>query len=337
LPDDVPIEAKMVTKAIRSAQTQVEQQNFEMRKNVLKYDEVMNEQRKIIYAERRQILEGEDHHEQVKQMIDDVVSAYVEGATAEGYAEDWDLDELWTALRTLYPIELDPKEVVNETEYGEREDISAEELRETLVADAKAAYDKREKAIDEIAGEGAMRQLERSVLLSVLDRKWRDHLYEMDYLREGIHLRSMAQRDPVVEYQREGFDMFTGMLEGLKEEALGILFNAQVQTEQPAPQAPLPTAADLRAAVGAGAPAPAPAADSGAQVPAALRGSGASGGDVPMTFSGPDEGGGTVVHSEEEELAGAADSASRRERRAAARANTKGSRPKPPKAKKQRR
>ena len=336
LPDDVPIEAKMVTKAIRSAQTQVEQQNFEMRKNVLKYDEVMNEQRKIIYAERRQILEGEDHHEQVKQMIDDVVSAYVEGATAEGYAEDWDLDELWTALRTLYPIDLDPKAVVGETEYGERDDISAEDLRETLVADAKAAYDKREKAIDEIAGEGAMRQLERSVLLSVLDRKWRDHLYEMDYLREGIHLRSMAQRDPVVEYQREGFDMFNGMLEGLKEEALGILFNAQVQTEQPAPAAPLPTAADLRAAVGAGAPAPVPA-DSGSQVPAALRGSGASNGDVPMTFSGPDEGGGTVVHSEEEELSGASESASRRERRAAERANTKGSRPKPPKAKKQRR
>ncbi|MET9203204.1 preprotein translocase subunit SecA, partial [Gordonia sp. NPDC003585] len=247
LPDDVPIEAKMVTKAIRSAQTQVEQQNFEVRKNVLKYDEVMNEQRKIIYGERREILEGEDHGEQVKQMIDDVVGAYVDGATEEGYAEDWDLDELWSALRTLYPIDLDPKEVVGETEYGERDDISAEELKETLVEDARAAYDKREKSIDELAGEGAMRQLERSVLLGVLDRKWRDHLYEMDYLREGIHLRSMAQRDPVVEYQREGFDMFSGMLEGLKEETLGILYNAQVQT-QPAEQPPLPSAAALREA-----------------------------------------------------------------------------------------
>ncbi|MCD2146808.1 preprotein translocase subunit SecA [Gordonia paraffinivorans] len=340
LPDDVPIEAKMVTKAIRSAQTQVEQQNFEMRKNVLKYDEVMNQQRKVIYAERRKILEGEDHHEQIKQMIDDVVSAYVEGATAEGYAEDWDLDELTTALRTLYPMELDLREVVGETEYGERDDISAEELRDILVADARAAYDKHEKAIDEVAGEGAMRQLERSVLLSVLDRKWRDHLYEMDYLREGIHLRSMAQRDPVVEYQREGYDMFQGMLEGLKEETLSILFNAHVQTEQPAPQPPLPTAADLRAAVAGGTPAPAPAAE-GAQVPAALRGTGAPAQEPAVTYSGPGEGGGTVVHSEEEELSGApengaAESASRRERRAAARAGAKGNKAKPPKSKKRR-
>ncbi|MCH5642246.1 preprotein translocase subunit SecA [Gordonia sp. ABSL49_1] len=337
LPDDVPIEAKMVTKAIRSAQTQVEQQNFEVRKNVLKYDEVMNEQRKIIYGERREILEGEDHGEQVKQMIDDVVGAYVDGATEEGYAEDWDLDELWSALRTLYPIDLDPKEVVGETEYGERDDISAEELKETLVEDARAAYDKREKSIDELAGEGAMRQLERSVLLGVLDRKWRDHLYEMDYLREGIHLRSMAQRDPVVEYQREGFDMFSGMLEGLKEETLGILYNAQVQT-QPAEQPPLPSAAALREAVrGASAESGTAAPDLSKKAPAALRASAAENDDVPMTFSGPSEGGGTEIHSEDEELADpAVESASRRERRAAARANAKSSRPKPPKSRKKR-
>ncbi|MGV9795315.1 preprotein translocase subunit SecA [Gordonia sp. NPDC003422] len=337
LPDDVPIEAKMVTKAIRSAQTQVEQQNFEVRKNVLKYDEVMNEQRKIIYGERRKILEGEDHGEQVKQMIDDVVGAYVDGATEEGYAEDWDLDELWSALRTLYPIDLDPKEVVGETEYGERDDISAEELKETLVEDARAAYDKREKSIDELAGEGAMRQLERSVLLGVLDRKWRDHLYEMDYLREGIHLRSMAQRDPVVEYQREGFDMFSGMLEGLKEETLGILYNAQVQT-QPAEQPPLPSAAALREAVrGASAESGTAAPDLSKKAPAALRASAAENDDVPMTFSGPSEGGGTEIHSEDEELADpAVESASRRERRAAARANAKSSRPKPPKSRKKR-
>ncbi|MDL9936728.1 preprotein translocase subunit SecA [Gordonia sp. ABSL1-1] len=339
LPDDVPIEAKMVTKAIRSAQTQVEQQNFEVRKNVLKYDEVMNEQRKIIYGERRTILEGEDHHDQVKEMVDDVVGAYVDGATAEGYAEDWDLDELWTALRALYPIDLDAKEVVGETEYGERDDISAEELKDTLIEDARRVYEKREADIDEMAGEGAMRQLERSVLLSVLDRKWRDHLYEMDYLREGIHLRSMAQRDPVVEYQREGFDMFTGMLDGLKEETLSILFNAQVQTEQPAEQPPLPTAAALKEAVRSAAAASAAdeaAAAERAKVPAALRASGAADGEVPMTFSGPGEQGERVVHSAEEEL-GAAESATRRERRAAARAGTRQSGPKPPKAKKKRR
>ena len=141
LPDDVPIEAKMVTKAIRSAQTQVEQQNFEVRKNVLKYDEVMNQQRKVIYAERRTILEGEDHSEQVKRMIDDVVGAYVDGATSEGYTEDWDLDQLWTAMQTLYPIELDYKDLFEENEFGERKDITSEELREILVTDALEAYD----------------------------------------------------------------------------------------------------------------------------------------------------------------------------------------------------
>ncbi|GAA1479978.1 preprotein translocase subunit SecA [Gordonia sinesedis] len=343
LPDDVPIEAKMVTKAIRSAQTQVEQQNFEVRKNVLKYDEVMNEQRKVIYGERRTILEGTDHHEQVLQMIDEVVGAYVDGATAEGYAEDWDLDELWSALRTLYPIELDPKTVVGENEFGERDDISAEELKEVLTADAREAYAKREAELTEIAGEGAMQQLERTILLSVLDRKWRDHLYEMDYLREGIHLRSMAQRDPVVEYQREGYDMFSGMLEGLKEETLQFLFNVQVQTE-PADQVQAPAAASKRepapALAGAAAGSGARSNGSGQQAPAALRAVGVDDDDedTPMTYSGPKEGGGTVVRSEEEELEDPAlVSASRRERRAAARASSKGSRPKPPKSKKKRR
>ncbi len=235
LPDDVPIEAKMVTRAIRSAQTQVEQQNFEIRKNVLKYDEVMNEQRKVIYAERRLILEGEDHSAQVNRMIDEVIAAYVAGATAEGYVEDWDLDQLWTAIRTLYPIDLDPAQIVPENELGEREDISAQELTELLQADAHRAYGEREAEIDGIAGDGAMRQLERTVLLSVLDRKWRDHLYEMDYLREGIHLRSMAQRDPVVEYQREGYDMFSAMLDAIKEESVGFLFNVAVEAN-PAPE-----------------------------------------------------------------------------------------------------
>ena len=344
LPDDVPIEAKMVTKAIRSAQTQVEQQNFEVRKNVLKYDEVMNEQRKVIYAERRTILEGQDHAEQVQTMIDDVVGAYVDGATVEGYAEDWDLDELWTALRTLYPIELDPKEVVGENEFGERDDISPEELKDTLVADAHEAYGRREEEITGIAGDGAMRQVERSVLLSVLDRKWQDHLYEMDYLREGIHLRSMAQRDPVVEYQREGFDMFQGMLEGLKEETLQLLYHVQVQTEpaQPAPMLDaIPVATQSGVALGQSAPA-APAAqpepqEPEQQVPAALRSAPEE--ERQMTYSGPSEDGGTEVYTEfdDEDYDPALVSATRRERRAAARANQKGSGAKPPKSKKRRR
>ncbi|MDM7490908.1 preprotein translocase subunit SecA, partial [Rhodococcus sp. CSLK01-03] len=234
LPDDVPIEAKMVSKAIKSAQTQVEQQNFEIRKNVLKYDEVMNQQRTVIYDERRRILRGEDLEGQVEHMITDVVTAYVDGATADGYVEDWDLEQLWTALRTLYPVGLDHKELATSPD-GEPADLSREELREALLKDARAAYARREAEIDAIAGEGGMRELERRVLLSVLDRKWREHLYEMDYLKEGIGLRAMAQRDPLVEYQREGYDMFVGMLEGLKEESVGFLFNLQVEAARPQP------------------------------------------------------------------------------------------------------
>ncbi len=232
LPDDVPIDNKFVSHAIRSAQTQVEQQNFEIRKNVLKYDEVMNEQRKVIYDERRTILRGEDLSDQVGHMIDDVVGAYVDGATATGYVEDWDLDELWIALNTLYPIEVEHKQLTGENEFGERNDMSGEELKAELVADARRAYEKQQATVDAAGGEGTMRQVERSVLLTVLDQKWREHLYEMDYLKEGIGLRAVAQRDPVVEYQREGYNMFSAMLDGLKEESVSLLFKVQVQAPE---------------------------------------------------------------------------------------------------------
>ncbi|SIS15751.1 protein translocase subunit secA [Williamsia sterculiae] len=350
LPDDVPIEAKMVTKAIRSAQTQVEQQNFEVRKNVLKYDEVMNQQRKVIYAERRTILEGEDHGAEVRRMIDDVIAAYVAGATSDGYVEDWDLDELWTAIRTLYPIELDYRDVVGEDEFGEGKEITAEELTEILQEDAHKAYARREEQINAVAGENAMRQLERTILLSVLDRKWRDHLYEMDYLREGIHLRSMAQRDPVVEYQREGFDMFSGMLDGLKEESVGFLFNVEVETA-PAPESEngVGTTPDLvgvgaqnGGSPGIGGPGGtqpdgngARAAGSGSAAPAALRAKGVDDQDGGgMLLSGPSEQGGTTIVREEDDEPAVA--GSRRERRAAARADAKSSRPKPAKSRKKR-
>ncbi|MGB7361428.1 MAG: preprotein translocase subunit SecA, partial [Rhodococcus sp. (in: high G+C Gram-positive bacteria)] len=257
LPDDVPIEAKMVSKAIKSAQTQVEQQNFEIRKNVLKYDEVMNQQRTVIYEERRRILRGEDMEGQVEQMITDVVTAYVDGATSEGYVEDWDLDQLWTALKTLYPVGIEHTELTSENEFGEKSDLSRDELRDAMLEDARASYAKREGEIEKIAGEGGMRELERRVLLSVLDRKWREHLYEMDYLKEGIGLRAMAQRDPLVEYQREGFDMFTGMLDGLKEESVGFLFNLQVEAAAPSPAAAagLQVGAGLQSPVSGGRPA----------------------------------------------------------------------------------
>ncbi|HVX47224.1 MAG TPA: preprotein translocase subunit SecA [Mycobacteriales bacterium] len=227
IPDNEPIEHKMVGRAIRSAQTQVEQQNFEIRKNVLKYDEVMSKQREVIYSERRRVLEGADLREQVQHMIDDVTTAYVEGATANGYPEDWDLEQLWTALGTLYPITATIDEVIKESG-GERNGLTTEFLVEEIRADAHAAYEARESEV----GEEIMRELERRVVLSVLDRKWREHLYEMDYLQEGIGLRAMAQRDPLVEYKREGFEMFAAMLEGIKEESVGYLFNVEVQVEE---------------------------------------------------------------------------------------------------------
>jgi preprotein translocase subunit SecA len=234
VPDNVPIEAGMVTKAIRSAQTQVEQQNFEIRKNVLKYDEVMNQQRKVIYAERRRVLAGENLREQVDHMITDVVAAYIDGATKDGYAEDWDLDALWTALGTLYPISIRWQDLVEAAdsgsdEFGEPIELTRDLVNDAVLADAMESYNRREVEIDEtIPAQGGMRELERQILLTVLDRKWREHLYEMDYLKEGIGLRAMAQRDPLIEYQREGFDMFAAMMDGIKEEAVGYLFNVQV-------------------------------------------------------------------------------------------------------------
>ncbi len=263
LPDDVPIEAGMVTKAIRSAQTQVEQQNFEIRKNVLKYDEVLNKQRTVIYAERRRVLAGENIQEQIEHMLADVVNAYVDGATADGYAEDWDLDKLWTALGTLYPVSIRWQDLADDDDG----DLTRASLGAAVLADAQGSYARREAEIDEMIGtQGGMRELERQVLLQVMDRKWREHLYEMDYLKEGIGLRAMAQRDPLIEYQREGYDMFSAMLEGIKEETVGHMFNVRVQTAQPAPSAvataqPDGVPADS-AAVGA-VPQP-PAAGSGA-------------------------------------------------------------------------
>ncbi len=224
MPEDTPLEYKQVTKSISSAQSQVEAQNFEIRKDVLKYDEVMNKQRTVIYDERRKVLDGEDLSDQVRAMIEDVVGGYVEAATSEGYSEDWDLEKLWAALKTLYPITLSIDEAI-ETAGGHRNDLTREFLTEEIVADASAAYDEREDTL----GAEVLRELERRVLLSVMDRKWREHLYEMDYLQEGIGLRAMGQRDPLVEYKREGFDMFAAMMEAIKEESVGFVFNLEVE------------------------------------------------------------------------------------------------------------
>jgi preprotein translocase subunit SecA len=228
IPDDQPIEAKMVTRAIASAQSQIEARNFEIRKNVLKYDDVLNRQREVIYGERRRVLAGADLHEQIRHFLDDVIRAYVQNATAEGYAEDWDLDQLWTALKTLYPVSITVEELLEDA--GGKVGVTQDRLVTELTSDAHLAYDRREEAL----GAETMRELERRVVLSVLDRKWREHLYEMDYLQEGIGLRAMAQRDPLVEYQREGYQLFQAMTEAIKEESVGYLFNLEVEVEQPA-------------------------------------------------------------------------------------------------------
>ncbi len=225
LPDNEPIESKMVSNAIRSAQTQVEAQNFEIRKNVLKYDDVMNRQREVIYGERRLVLEGEDISTQVQTFLADTLVAYVNAETAEGYGEDWDLDRLWQALKLVYPIGFTADELI--AKIGSRAALDVDYLTDQILEDATAAYEKRQQEL----GEGVMRELERKVLLSVLDRKWREHLYEMDYLQEGIGLRAMAQRDPLVEYQREGYELFAAMMDGIKEELASLVFNVEVSVQ----------------------------------------------------------------------------------------------------------
>jgi len=231
IPEDEPIESKMVSNAIRSAQTQVEAQNFEIRKNVLKYDDVMNRQREVIYGERRLVLEGKDLKDQVIEFMQDTLAAYVDAATASGYAEDWDLETLWNHLKVIYPISFNPADL--DAELGGRAGLDVELLKHRVLEDLAKAYADRESALSS----EVTRELERKVLLSVLDRKWREHLYEMDYLQEGIGLRAMAQRDPLVEYQREGYELFAAMMDAIKEEIAGFLFNVEVTVESSEVQA----------------------------------------------------------------------------------------------------
>ncbi len=290
VPDDVPIENKRVTSSIASAQSQVESQNFDSRKNVLKYDDVMSRQREVVYAERRAVLEGADLHDQVVTMIDQTVEGYVTGATT-GFPEEWDLEALWTALKTLYPVSLTLASV--EDEAGGRANLDRDELLELVRADAHRAYQEREQEF----GSEVMRELERRVVLSVLDRKWREHLYEMDYLREGIGLRAYSQRDPLVEYQREGFDMFNVMMDAIREESVAFLFNLDVQVEEEpeggvvdddeADGVPLITPASAAATSHASPVVKAKGLEPKSPAPAAL------------TYAGPTETGEVEVHGEQ--------------------------------------
>ena len=235
VPDDSAIESGVVSRAIASAQSQVEGRNAEIRKNILKYDDVMNRQREAIYADRRQILQGEDISATFQEFLEEVITQVVQRTELESNVSSWDLESLWAELKAIYPIGLEISEVLEEA--GSRTKLSFGWLASEVLSDAKLAYQKR---TDEI-GEALMRELERRVMLSVVDRKWRDHLYEMDYLKEGIGLRAMAQRDPLIEYQREGYAMFLEMMAGVREEAVQFLFNVEikqnlpeVQQEQPA-------------------------------------------------------------------------------------------------------
>ena len=225
MPEDTPLESKIVSNAIKSAQTQVESLNFEMRKNVLKYDDVMNKQRSVVYSERREVLEGADIKDLTNNFLEETITAYVNSATSDGVAENWDLNTLWLALRALFPISFSAQDLINEV--GEVGALDSEFVLDRVLVDARSAYEKRESELSA----PIMRELERKILLSVLDKKWREHLYEMDYLQEGIGLRAMAQRDPLVEYQREGYDLFSAMMDAVKEQLVGHLFSAEVQIE----------------------------------------------------------------------------------------------------------
>jgi len=224
IPEDVPIEHKMVTKAIERAQSQVEAQNFEIRKNVLKYDEVMDTQRKIIYRWRGTVLNGEDTDELVAGWLEDVIEDQAELMTRGLDPVEWDWDEFETRMKALYPSEL------SRASFADPDDLQHQEVVDAFLDEARAAYAKREEDF----GSDVMRQLERTVVLSIIDNKWREHLAEMDYLRAGIGLRAMGQRDPLVEYQREGFDLFSEVVDTTKHDALRYLYHVEVvKQEQP--------------------------------------------------------------------------------------------------------
>ncbi len=240
-PDDVPLEFKVVTRAIASAQRQVESRNYEIRKNVLKYDDVMTEQREKVYDERRRVLDGEDLEPQMEHFRSQTVSGIVDAATAEGRPDQWDLESLWAELGRLFPVSLTADEIVEAV--GGRDNLTAERLTAELTEDAALAYEKAEERlnVNPLAraqlGEEPMRALERRVLLAVVDKRWREHLYEMDYLKEGIGLRAMAQRDPLVEYANEGAHMFKAMMEGIREETVEQVFANVVRFDAAAARA----------------------------------------------------------------------------------------------------
>ena len=225
-PEESALDSKIVSRAIATAQANVEGRNAEQRKNVLKYDDVLNRQREAIYKDRGRILHGDDLKEQISGFVDEVLTTIIDARVSEGHAEDWDFDELWSALKQVYPISITVDDLAEDA--GDRTKITRDQIVKEVLADAHLIYEEREKSV----GEESMREIERRVMLSVIGERWPEHLYEMEYLKEGIGLRAMAQRDPLVEYQREGYDMYQSMLGAVREETVTYLFNLDLSKQR---------------------------------------------------------------------------------------------------------
>src|SRR5919112_61092 len=218
--EEEPIEAKMLSKQIENAQRKVEEQNFLIRKRVLEYDDVMNQQREIVYAYRDRVLEGEDLADTARENIADVIESLVEKYTPGDYIEEWDLEGLWAELDQVFRVDFGPEDL-------DREQVDRTELKRLLVDDAMKLYAEREREL----GDELMRGLERFLLLQVIDQRWREPLYDMDYLREGIHLRGFAQIDPLVAYKNEGFALFEDLMNSIWSDFARMIYNVEVQAE----------------------------------------------------------------------------------------------------------
>lgn len=225
-PDDTALDSKLVSRVIASAQGQVEARNAEQRKNVLKYDDVLNRQREAMYKDRGQILDGSDLKDQIQKFRVEVITSAIDAHVGSGHAEDWDFDALWESLKTVFPVSITPEDLFEEA--GDRTKVTRDLLVTEVLADAEVQYEDREASV----GEDAMREIERRVVLSVIGKRWPEHLYEMDYLKEGIGLRAMAQRDPLVEYQREGYAMYQSMMGAIREETVSTLFSLDLSKQR---------------------------------------------------------------------------------------------------------
>ncbi len=223
LPDDLPIESKLITKAIERAQNTVESKNSEIRKELLKYDDVMNEQRKVIYARRDQILEGEDLKQRSQELISEIVESTVRLYCSSNFEEEWELDDLLIAIKQYYPSNF----VVEDLHKAS----SVDQLIMSLEAEALSHYDARENEFEDNGVD--FRQVERDIMLQIIDQKWREHLAEMDYLKEGIGFRQMGQQDPLVAWQKEGFELFGQLMDEIEDDFLKYLMHIQILVNEP--------------------------------------------------------------------------------------------------------